>query len=204
LTQAHGRGIVPLQWPSPKDHAYPSPLQAEASIREDIIFACGMLAAMGLFIFISVHDHSLRAAFVAFVCGVCVVVIVLEAVRVRKTPTLHPAVEMNAHGLKIPELFKEIVPWSEVSQACGHSGLSVVIRDEERCKPTNRRRIATLRHAVACPNSGPLPASMFEWLDVSPDVLFEALQAHRAHFGNGGHSDLSCGRRSLGGLLRVR
>jgi len=180
--------MAPPQWPIPKDHAYPSQLQAEASIRNHIVIVCGMLPVIGLLILASVQNRSLGPAFWAIVCAACAVVIVLEAVRVRKTPSLHPAIEMNAHGLKIPEWFEETVPWSEVSQVYWHSSLSVVIRDEERFKPTKRRSIATLRHVLTCPNSGPLPANVFEWLDVSPKVLFEALQAHRAHFGNDGRS----------------
>jgi hypothetical protein len=91
---------------------------------------------------------------------------------------------MNAHGLTIAEWFDEKVSWSEVTHVdYRHPSLSIEIRDEDRFKPTNSRRIATLTHAVACPNS---PARLPEGLDVSPKVLFEAIQAHRAHFGNGG------------------
>src|SRR5262245_21231137 len=72
----------------------------------------------------------------------------------------------------------KIVPWSEVTNVdYRHPRLSAEIRDKDRFKPTDSRRAATRRRAAACPNSGPLPAGLPERLDVSPKVLFEAMQA---------------------------
>src|SRR5262245_1269500 len=115
----------------------------------------------------------------------------LQAWSDRKKGVRQLAIEMNADGLVIPEAFDENVPWSEVTHVdYRHPCLCVEIRDEDRFKPTDSRRTATQTHAVACPNSGPLPVRVPERLDVSPKVLFEAMQAHRAHFGNDGRNFL--------------
>ena len=168
-------------WPSPNDHPYPRPVEARASGRHNFLLGLGALLVAAVSGLIWLYtDGGPRAAYVAVLGVAFGVMVFLHAWSDQKKGARQLAIEMSADGLTIPELFDETVPWSEVIHVdYRHPSLCVEIRDEERFKPTNSRRIATLAHAAACPNSGPL--------DVSPKVLFEALQAHRAHFGNGGH-----------------
>jgi hypothetical protein len=177
-------------WPSPKDHPYPRPLQAQASSSKRFVVGSGFVLGglLAGLIGMYVHRGPLMGVVPMALGAVAGFIQLFDAWRLhRKRASSQPVIEMNADGLNIPEWFDEKVPWSEVTHVdYRHPSLSIEIRDEDRFKPSNSRRIATLTHAVACPNSGPLPAGVPEGLDVSPKVLFEAIQAHRAHFGNGG------------------
>jgi len=181
-------GMSSRLWPSPKDHPYPRPLQARASSRNSILFGCGMLLVTGVSGLIWWYaDRSPKAAYIALLYVACALVPFSYAWSEWKKGSRRFEIEMNADGLKIPECFDEKVPWSEVTHVdYRHPSLTVEIRDEDRFKPTDSRSVATWKHAMACPNSGPLPAGVPGGLEVPPKVLFEALQAHRAHFGRGG------------------
>ena len=149
-------------WPSPKDHPYPRPLQARASSRGSILLGCGMLLVTAVSGLIWLYaDRSPKAAFVAVLYVACAVVFFHYAWSNWKKGSRQLAIEMNANGLCFPEWFDEKVPWSEVMHVdYRHPSLCLEIRDEDRFKPTNSRRIATLTHAVSCPSSGPLPAGL--------------------------------------------
>jgi hypothetical protein len=95
-------------------------------------------------------------------------------------------VKMDSSGLHIPSWYEEAVPWSEVESAAyipvampvPMRGLHVKVRDESRFKPTSSRPLSQF-----------VPFGSFLWLlDVPQKKMFEAIQAHRAHFGNGGRA----------------
>jgi hypothetical protein len=88
-----------------------------------------------------------------------------------------PAVQMNARGLSIPKLYEERIPWSEITDVVG---VNLIIRDGARFKPTALR--------VAETSWCNVPAKLLDLLDVLQKELINAIQAHRAHFGNGGQS----------------
>jgi len=88
-------------------------------------------------------------------------------------------VGMGADGLEIPELFEKVIPWSEIADVTfAEPNLYLTIRDELRFQPTG----SNASKPGECADSVALPGL----LDVTPGKLFEAIQAHRAHFGNGG------------------
>jgi hypothetical protein len=171
-------------WPSPKDHPYPRPLQARASSIKRFVVGSGFVLGGLLAGLIGMYDHRgpLMGVVPMALGAVAGFIQLFDAWRLhRKRASSQPVVEMNAHGLTIPEWFDEKVPWSEVTHVdYRHPSLSVEIRDEDCFAPTKNRAAAT----IGC--AEPTPAGLPERLDVSPKVLFEAIQAHRAHFGNGG------------------
>jgi hypothetical protein len=175
-----GMGITAPKWPSPKDYPYPLPLEARESGRIHLVVGCGLLL-LAVFFGLTGLKHARQpfgAAVIITFLGAVGVLELLYARKLYRTQTSHqPAIAMSADGLILPE-FEKPIPWSEVVNA--DQGLNVTIRDEERFNPIARRRVATMRCAK------PVRVALQELLDVSPKVLFEALQAHRAHFGNGG------------------
>ena len=62
------------------------------------------------------------------------------------------------------------------------AGVHVKIRDYERFKPKWAKKILGLDTSGVTIERLPLP----RMLDVDPKALFQAIQAHRAHFGRGG------------------
>ena len=90
-----------------------------------------------------------------------------------------PRLGYGSRGLAIPELYDEVIPWTEITDVtfC-KPNLYLTIRDDLRFKPTQ----ININKPAECAGSVALPTL----LDVTPRKLFEAIQAHRAHFGNGG------------------
>ena len=146
-------------WPSPKDHPYPRPLQARASSLpsrlRDVASDCRV--RLDLVVRRQEPEGRLRGRALRSLCSR----VFHYAWSNWKKGSRQLAIEMNANGLCFPEWFDEKVPWSEVMHVdYRHPSLCLEIRDEDRFKPTNSRRIATLTHAVSCPGSSPLPAGL--------------------------------------------
>jgi len=175
-----------LRWPSPHDYPPPLPLEARLSWRKALALAGGFLLASPLWGLLGKYTTPRGAGtgiMLAILFAGVGLVALWRAHRLRRREySCPPAVEMHPQGIIIPELFERTVPWSEVTQVnYDPPSISITVRDEARFHPTRARLV----EVAAC---GPIPAPLPECLDVWPRKLHDAIQAHRAHFGNGGQS----------------
>jgi hypothetical protein len=179
-------GMSEPEWPKPGDYPFPGPLRAKESLVKAVSAAliCFAIAAPA---FIPGRPSLVAlcgaVAFALFGCGM-----LWRTYRLSKKRDV--AVELTARGLSWPGTFDKVVPWSEVTDAVrarafhrrGLSGVHVKVRDYERFGPKWNKKILGLDTSGVTLEHIPLP----RMLDVDPKALFQAIQAHRAHFGRGG------------------
>lgn len=177
-------------WPSPKAYPYPSPLLAKASPGKHFVGG-GVAGAISLMALYGMYAptksgvmHVLAMGILAF-CAAALAVAMLR----RYSPQMDNRwlVRIDNSGLWIPSWFGDAVPWGEIENAhyvpawaifVPMRGLHLKVRDESRFGPTISRQLAQF-----------IPFASFLWLlDVSQKEMFNSIQAHRAHFGNGGRA----------------
>jgi len=192
-------GMKPRQWPNPVDHPHPLPLEARESwhkrLRVDCSFTLLGGLSLGMLLLRLITAPSPKtdgAVLVAVVIATAFLVMFLAAITAigvallwdlyRHGVSSLPVIAMDAHRLTIPRWFEDPIPWSEITDvACPWGGsIAVTIRDEGRFRPTMLRTLKTSWCSV--------PAEVPGQLDISKREIFRAMQAHRAHFGNGGQS----------------
>lgn len=175
-------------WPSPKDYPRPSPLYAKPSTGKHLI-ASGFAVALGLVavqeFYAPAKPGTVRWLSMGLTIFATVAFAFVTLRRLyRSSGTQQWLVRMDSSGLSIPGWFEDVVPWSEIEQAdylpvwtpVPARGLHITVRDESRFRPTIRRQWSPL-----------IPFANILWLlDVPQKEMFVAIQAHRAHFGNGG------------------
>lgn len=188
-------GLEKQAWPDPAAHPLPSPLLARTSAMKLIassLFAL-LLSAM---IALMLRDNALSdQAYegwrlwlrIAAAVGMAGLGVGLVVAGVRAVVDPKPLVMLDAEGLRVPGLYRELVPWSEIA---------VVVHDKPRVKIFGPGRIVMgvrggerfvrvesteLRPAE---NARGLDAVQLpQMLDVPVERLLAALQGHRAHFG---------------------
>jgi hypothetical protein len=178
-------------WPSPKDYPRPNPLRAKASLTKHLV-SSGAVSLLGLTALHQMYAPSkpgvlrwVGMGFFFLSAAAYTFVTLLRAYGSRNQD--HWFVAMDSHGLSIPSWFEEAVPWSEIDHAeyiamwdirTPVRGLLLTVKDERRFGPTGSR-----------PWSQLMPFVGVLWmLDVSQKEMLDAIQAHRAHFGNGGRA----------------
>src|SRR5262245_26257765 len=178
-------GMGELGWPNPKVYSLPLPLEARPSWRKALAVSAGLLLAAALFGLLGMYDH--RGPVTGVMCATSFAAFGVVTLR-RAWKLLHsqdscPAVEMHPHGLIIPDLFERTVPWSEVTHVDYDPPIIwITVRDGARFNPPSGEDGLN-------GSAQPIPMGLPVGLDVSTAKLFEAIQAHRAHFGNGGQSE---------------
>ncbi len=184
------------EWPKPGDHAYPHPLRAKGSLIKAFASACFSLLVAG-FAVLAVRPPRnpswftyLSVQLVAAVAAVLGSAMLWKSYRLWRRREV--ALELTARGLAWPGAFEKVIPWSEVVDVVhrrafalnrrGMAGVHVKIRDLERFKPKWAKKIWGMDVSQVTLERLPLSGM----LDVDPKTLFQAIQAHRAHFGRGG------------------
>lgn len=183
-------GMSAAEWPKPGDYAHPTPLRTRESLVKAVSIAliCFAIAAPVFLPGRMTGKPSLvavcgAALFVLFGCGM-----LWKCYRLSKRRDV--ALELTARGLAWPATFDRVIPWSEVTDAVrtrafqrrGMAGVHVKIRDYERFKPKWVKNFWGMDTSGVKLERLPLP----RMLDIDPKALFQAIQAHRAHFGRGG------------------
>lgn len=180
------------EWPKPSDHAQPAPLRAAESPFKATAaaFFCFGIAGLVFHPPAAAKQPGLLVQFVGAAAAVAGCAMLWKCYRLWRQPDV--ALELTARGLSWPATFEKVIPWSEVTGVAhkrafalsrrGGAGVHVQIRDFERFRPKWAKNVWGLDVSQVKLASLPLP----RMLDVDPKSLFEAIQAHRAHFGRGG------------------
>jgi hypothetical protein len=186
------------EWPDPTRHRLPSPLAARDSALKLIgsgVFGLALAAMIALLVRDTAPAYEgwrlwLRIAVAVAICAIGIALLV-TGIRTALKPRL--IVRLALDGLHAPDLYREVVPWSEVA---------VVLHDKPRVKIFGPGRIligirggerfgrvasTDLRPAEA--PGGIDAAQLPQLLDARIDRLLETLQGYRAHLGRGGATE---------------
>jgi hypothetical protein len=190
--------LQPEPWPEPADYPAPATIAARSSSLKLIssgLFALVLAAMIGVIL----QENALSPApfegwrlwlRVGAAAGIAVLGLAIVASGVASALKPKMLVSLGPTGLSVPELFTETVPWSEVT---------AVLHDKPRVKLFGAGRI--LIGVREGHRFGPLPsedlqpatgpgeldaATLPQLLTVPVNRLLAQIQAHRAHFGNGG------------------
>ena len=155
-------------------------------------FFCFGVAALVFFPPGATKQPGLLVQFVGVIATIAGCALLWMCYRLWRKPEV--VLELTAKGLSWPSTFEKAIPWSEVTDVVnkrafalsrrGMAGVHVQIRDFELFEPKRAKNVWGSDVSQVEPALLPLP----RMLDVDPKTLFQAIQAHRAHFGAGGRS----------------
>lgn len=190
--------LQPEAWPRPAD--YPAPIAVAARSSSMKLIASGLFAlVLAGMIGIILRDNSLTPeAFegwrlwlrIAAAAGIATLGVVILASGMAALLKPRFLVSLGPTGLIVPDLFATTLPWSEVRvvlhdkprvKIFGAGRILIGVRDGRRFGPSGS---PDLQPAIA--PGGLDAATLPQVLDVPVDRLLAQIQAHRAHFGNGG------------------
>jgi hypothetical protein len=182
-------------WPQPGDYPAPATVAARTSSLKLVssgVFALVLAAMIGVIL----RENALSAApfegwrlwlRIAAAAGIGVLGIVILGAGVHAVLQPRTLASLDAAGLRVPELFSETVPWSEVR---------AVLHDKPRVKLfgagriligiRDGRRFGLLQGPEVQPAGAPGEldsAALPQMLDIPVDRLLAQIQAHRARYG---------------------
>lgn len=190
--------LQPEAWPRPAD--YPAPAPFEARISSLKLIASGLFAlVLAGMIGVILRDNALspeafegwrlwlRIGAAVGIAGLGVVILASGIASILKP---RPLVSLGPTGLSVPDLFATALPWSEVLvvmhekprvKIFGPGRIIIGVRDGRRFGPSASQDLQPATEP------GQLDAAQLpQLLSVSVGHLLMQIQAHRAHFGNGG------------------
>lgn len=189
-------------WPAPRDHPLPPPLEARVSAAKLLASGLFALALAGMIVLMLRDNAQSAEAYAGWrlwvrilaVAGIAGLGVVLLFTGAKALVEPRPVVSLMPAGLLVPGLYSRTIPWSEVA---------LVIHDKPRVKIFGPGRIVmgirggsrfgpmTSQDLLPASDPGGLDvAQLPPALNVPVQGLVARIQAHRAHFGRNGSSDI--------------
>lgn len=177
-------GHLPTDWPRAADHPLPVAIQARESLSKSIVLAC-LLLFLGVLPWLpsSKETQKKTAPAVVFLLGG--LLMARRSFRIYRQPKT--VLTLDEHGLTWPGGYRRTIPWSEITWVHhnrvfflmpGLPGVFIRVRESLKYGPTVLGKPVTTG-VEGLEGLRPLP-----WLlDVKPRVIFETIEAYRAHRG---------------------